>query len=61
MPSPDALRTTRIPLEHGSGAMPAVGFGTLIPDPVATRQAVKTALDVGFRNFDCAVLDMYGI
>ena len=54
MPSPDALRTTRIPLEHGSGAMPAVGFGTLIPDPVATRQAVKTALDVGFRNFDCA-------
>ena len=54
MPSPDALRTTRIPLEHGSGAILAVGFGTLIPDPVATGQAIKAALDVGFRSFDCA-------
>jgi diketogulonate reductase-like aldo/keto reductase len=54
MTSPDALRHTRIPLEHGSGAIPAVGFGTLIPDPVATKQATKTALDIGFRNFDCA-------
>ena len=34
--------------------MPAVGFGTLIPDPGVTRQAVKTALEVGFRHFDCA-------
>jgi diketogulonate reductase-like aldo/keto reductase len=34
--------------------MPAVGFGTLIPDPVATKQATKTALDIGFRHFDCA-------
>ncbi|WP_221939209.1 aldo/keto reductase [Mycobacterium sp. KBS0706] len=34
--------------------MPAVGFGTLIPDPVATRQAVTTALEAGFRHFDCA-------
>jgi diketogulonate reductase-like aldo/keto reductase len=34
--------------------MPAVGFGTLIPDPVATKQATKTALEVGFRHFDCA-------
>jgi diketogulonate reductase-like aldo/keto reductase len=31
-----------------------VGFGTLIPDPLATKQATKTALEVGFRNFDCA-------
>jgi len=54
MTTPDTLRTTRIPLAHGSGAIPAVGFGTLIPDPVATRQAIKTALDVGFRSFDCA-------
>jgi len=50
----DAIRYTRIPLTHGSGALPAVGFGTLIPDPLVTRLAVKTALEVGFRHFDCA-------
>ncbi len=54
MASPDAFRDTRIPLNNGSGAIPAVGFGTLIPDPVATKQATKTALEVGFRHFDCA-------
>ena len=54
MASPDRLRYTRIPLTHGSGAIPAVGFGTLIPDPLATQQATKTALEVGFRHFDCA-------
>ena len=54
MTTPDTLRYTRIPLAHGSGAIPAVGFGTLIPDPVATKQATRTALEVGFRNFDCA-------
>jgi diketogulonate reductase-like aldo/keto reductase len=54
MTRPDTLRDTRIPLAHGSGAIPAVGFGTLIPDPVATRQATRTALEVGFRHLDCA-------
>jgi hypothetical protein len=54
MTTPDTLRDTRIPLNNGSGALPAVGFGTLIPDPVAARQATKTALEVGFRHFDCA-------
>jgi diketogulonate reductase-like aldo/keto reductase len=54
MASPDALGYTRIPLAHGSGAIPAVGFGTLIPDPLATRQATTTALEVGFRHLDCA-------
>jgi diketogulonate reductase-like aldo/keto reductase len=54
MMTPDRLRFTRIPITHGSGAIPAVGFGTLIPDPVATRQATKTALEVGFRHLDCA-------
>lgn len=34
--------------------IPAVGFGTLIPDPLATRNAVKAALEAGFRHFDCA-------
>jgi diketogulonate reductase-like aldo/keto reductase len=54
MTTNDAIRYTKIPLAHGSGALPAVGFGTLIPDPLVTRQAVKTALEVGFRHFDCA-------
>jgi diketogulonate reductase-like aldo/keto reductase len=50
----DTLRNTRIPLAHGTGALPAVGFGTLIPDPVATKQATKAALEVGFRHLDAA-------
>lgn len=54
MATQDTLRYTRIPLTHGAGAIPAVGFGTLIPDPVATKQATKTALEVGFRHLDCA-------
>ena len=54
MPTNDQLRHTRMPLTHGSGAIPAVGFGTLIPDPLATKQATKIALEVGFRHLDCA-------
>ena len=34
--------------------MPALGFGTLIPDPAETRSATANALKVGFRHFDCA-------
>jgi diketogulonate reductase-like aldo/keto reductase len=54
MAAPDTLRYAKIPLTHGSGAIPALGFGTLIPDPLVTRQATKTALEVGFRHFDCS-------
>ena len=54
MAAPDPLRYAKIPLTHGSGAIPALGFGTLIPDPLATRQATKAALEAGFRHFDCA-------
>ncbi|PMU23040.1 MULTISPECIES: aldo/keto reductase [unclassified Pseudomonas] len=54
----DALRDTRFPLQHGSGAMPAVGFGTLFRDLTATTQAVTQALEAGFRHFDCA--ERYG-
>src|SRR5271155_3844059 len=54
MATPDTLRYNRIPLADGSGAIPALGFGTLIPDPLAAKQATKTALEVGFRHFDCA-------
>jgi diketogulonate reductase-like aldo/keto reductase len=50
----ESLRGTRISLTNGTGEMPALGFGTLIPDPAATREAVETALEVGFREFDCA-------
>lgn len=54
MASPDTLRSTRIPLTHGSGAIPAIGFGTLIRDPLVTKQATKAALEVGYRHLDCA-------
>jgi diketogulonate reductase-like aldo/keto reductase len=54
MVEPDNLRDTKIPLNHGSGAMPALGFGTLIPDPVATKSATKAALEAGFRLLDTA-------
>src|SRR5271169_5381841 len=54
MVEPDNLRYTKIALSHGSGAIPALGFGTLIPDPVATRAATKAALEAGFRAIDTA-------
>jgi len=54
MTTSDALRDTRIHTTHGSGEIPAVGFGTLIPDPVATKQATRAALEAGFRHLDCA-------
>jgi diketogulonate reductase-like aldo/keto reductase len=41
-------------LNNGAGAMPALGFGTLIPDPLATKRAAKTALETGFRLLDTA-------
>jgi aldehyde reductase len=34
--------------------MPALGFGTLIPDPAVTITATRDALEAGFRHFDCA-------
>jgi aldehyde reductase len=34
--------------------MPALGFGTLIPDPAVTITATKDALEAGYRHFDCA-------
>ena len=51
----DTLRNAKIALdnEYGTG-IPALGFGTLIPDPVATRNATKAALEAGFRLFDSA-------
>jgi diketogulonate reductase-like aldo/keto reductase len=48
------LRNTKLALNNGSTSMPALGFGTLIPDPVATKSATKAALEAGFRLLDTA-------
>lgn len=41
-------------LNNGSGEMPALGFGTSLSDNTKTRNAVKTAVEVGFRHLDAA-------
>ena len=48
------LRLTRIPLNNGRGHLPALGFGTLIPDAAGTITATRNALEAGFRHFDSA-------
>lgn len=48
------FRTLTLALNHGAGQMPALGFGTLIPDPEVTRTATRGALEAGFRHFDAA-------
>ena len=48
------LRKTKLPLRDGAGELPALGFGTLIPDESAVGAAVEVALETGFRHFDCA-------
>jgi alcohol dehydrogenase (NADP+) len=58
MVEPADLRTKRIPLSHGAGLLPALGFGTLISDAAVTSAATRDALEAGFRHFDCA--ERYG-
>jgi alcohol dehydrogenase (NADP+) len=48
------FRNARVPLSHGAGEMPVLGFGTLIPDAAVTVSATGDALHAGFRHFDCA-------
>ncbi|WP_168793503.1 aldo/keto reductase [Paraburkholderia aromaticivorans] len=48
------FRSRKIALSHGGGRMPALGFGTLIPDAATTTSATRDALDAGYRHFDCA-------
>jgi alcohol dehydrogenase (NADP+) len=48
------FRNAKIPLNNGSGHMPPLGFGTLIPDAAVTISATRDALEAGFRHFDCA-------
>src|SRR6202453_905127 len=50
----DNLRYTKLALSNNAGAIPALGFGTLIPDPIATQNATKAALETGFRSLDTA-------
>src|SRR6266576_2630000 len=52
------FRITRMPLNHGAGHVPVLGFGTLIPDAALTITATRDALEAGFRHFDCA--ERYG-
>ena len=52
------LRYRKLPLDNGAGRMPALGFGTLIPDAALTVTATRGALEAGFRHFDCA--ERYG-
>jgi diketogulonate reductase-like aldo/keto reductase len=54
MMEPDDLRYTKLPLNNASGAIPALGFGTLIPNPITTKNATKAALEAGFRGLDTA-------
>ncbi|WP_197705008.1 aldo/keto reductase [Mycobacterium shigaense] len=44
----------RIALNHGGGRMPALGFGTSLSDNTKTRDAVRAAVEAGFRHLDTA-------
>ncbi|MDN7183049.1 aldo/keto reductase [Caballeronia sp. SEWSISQ10-4 2] len=54
MTDPSDFRSRRIVLNHGGGRMPALGFGTLIPDAATTTRSTRDALEAGYRHVDCA-------
>jgi alcohol dehydrogenase (NADP+) len=54
MKQSDSIAHREFPLRGGAGTMPALGFGTLIPDAAETRTATRTALETGFRHLDCS-------
>jgi diketogulonate reductase-like aldo/keto reductase len=54
MASKDDLNQHRFVLNTGTGEIPALGFGTSLSDNRKTRNAVKTAVEVGFRHLDAA-------
>jgi diketogulonate reductase-like aldo/keto reductase len=54
MTSNEKLFQRRFALNNGSGEIPALGFGTSLSDNSKTRNAVKTAVEVGFRHLDAA-------
>jgi alcohol dehydrogenase (NADP+) len=53
MSEQNELRYRKIQMNNGR-AIPALGFGTLIPGLDDTRRATRTALEAGFRQFDCS-------
>ncbi|OBB68649.1 aldo/keto reductase [Mycobacterium sp. 852014-50255_SCH5639931] len=50
----ETLSRHRFALNDGSTEIPALGFGTSLSDNTKTRDAVKTAVEVGFRHLDAA-------
>ena len=54
MASNENLSQHRFVLNNGSSEIPALGFGTSLSDNKKTRNAVKTAVEVGFRHLDAA-------
>ncbi|BBY03716.1 aldo/keto reductase [Mycobacterium seoulense] len=50
----ESLSQRRFVLNDGSGAIPALGFGTSLSDNTKTRAAVKAAVEAGFRHLDAA-------
>src|ERR1700710_2819594 len=48
------FRTKGMRLNHGTGHVPVLGFGTLIPDAAATISSTRDAVEAGFRPFGCA-------
>ena len=54
MASSEDLGRVTFGLNNGSGAIPALGFGTSLSDRTKTRDAVKAAVKVGFRHLDAA-------
>ena len=48
------LSQHKFPLNNGSGEIPALGFGTSLSDNSKTRNAVKAAVEIGFRHLDAA-------
>jgi alcohol dehydrogenase (NADP+) len=53
MSEQNELRCRKIPMNNGR-SIPALGFGTLIPDLGDTLRATRSALEAGFRQFDCS-------
>src|ERR1700741_5469718 len=54
MATNENLTQQRLILNNGSGEIPALGFGTSLSDNKKTRNAVKTAVEVGFPRLDAA-------
>ncbi len=54
MATVEDLSQHKFALNNGSGEIPALGFGTSLSDNTKTRNAVKAAVETGFRHLDAA-------